>query len=168
MKLELVKLNKDVKIPKYETKNSAGFDLVANNFKMLYETHYEEVTYENVENIAEHNYDSIMLQPSDRLLIGTGFKVKVPEGYEMQIRPRSGIALKNGISVVNTPGTIDADYRGEVGVVLINHSEIPFKVKLGDRIAQGVINKIKQIEFNEVDELSKTDRGEGGFGSTGK
>lgn len=101
-------------------------------------------------------------------LIPTGLKMAIPEGYECQIRPRSGLAVKNGVTVLNTPGTVDADFRGEVCVILINHSATDFVVKPGERIAQAVFNKFTRIAWNEVDELDTTERGEGGFGHTGK
>lgn len=134
-------------LPKYETKNSAGLDLKLS----------EEI-YKNVEYIL----------PGQSKLCKTGLFLEIPEGYEAQIRPRSGWAAKHGITVLNSPGTIDADYRGEIGVILINHSSVPFILNYGDRIAQMVFNKVEQAEFVEVDTLSETDRGEGGFGSTGK
>ena len=130
-------------LPKYETRCSAGMDLKA---------------YTN---------EPITLQPMERKLIPTGFYISLPEGYEAQIRPRSGLALKHGITVLNSPGTIDADYRGEIGVVLVNLSNEPFIINNGDRIAQMVINKIEHIGWYVVDVLDETDRGTGGFGHTG-
>ena len=130
-------------IPEYATPLSAGCDLRA-------------------------NIDSpILIKPLDRKLIPTGLHIALPEGYEAQIRPRSGLAIKKGITCLNTPGTIDADYRGDVGVILINLSHEDFVVQPGERIAQMVINKFEQAEFVIVDELSETERGEGGFGHTG-
>ena len=129
--------------PSYSTNNSAGLDLRA---------HIEE---------------EIILNPMSRVLIKTGLFIQLPEGYEAQIRPRSGLAYKNGITVLNTPGTIDADYRGEVGVLLINLSNDSFKIKNGDRIAQMVIAKYEQAEWISVEQLDTTQRGDGGFGSTG-
>lgn len=108
---------------------------------------------------------------NERKLIKTGLFIAIPEGYEVQVRPRSGLALKLGVSVLNTPGTIDSDYRGEVGVIIINHDIHPFVIQHGDRIAQLVIKETNQIEFEEVqtfDDLPTSDRGTGGFGSTGK
>lgn len=130
-------------LPLYGTKGSAGVDLTA-----------------NIEN-------DIILEPWNRVLIKTGLFIELPDGYEAQVRPRSGLALKNGITVLNTPGTIDADYRGEIGVILINLSKDPFVIKDGDRIAQMVFNEIKQATWISVQELSDSDRGAGGFGSTG-
>lgn len=134
-------------LPKYETKNSAGLDL-----------RLSEEIYKNVEHIF----------PNQSKVCKTGLFLEIPEGYEAQIRPRSGWAAKHGITVLNSPGTIDADYRGEIMVILINHSSIPFRLSFGDRIAQMVFSKVERTEFLEVDALSETDRGDGGFGSTGK
>ena len=133
----------DYALPSYETKGSAGLDLRANIDK------------------------PIVLQPLDRALIPTGLFMELPVGYEAQIRPRSGLALKKGITVLNSPGTVDSDYRGEVGVVLINLSSVDFTINPGDRIAQMVIAKHEQAEWVEVDGLSSTERGEGGYGHSG-
>lgn len=130
-------------LPKYETINSAGMDLRA-----------------NIE-------DGIVIRPLDRALIPTGLHIALPEGYEAQIRPRSGLALKKGITCLNTPGTIDADYRGEIGVILANISSEDFVVNPGDRIAQMIINKVEHAKFELVEKLDETERGEGGFGHTG-
>ena len=130
-------------LPKYQTSQSAGMDLRA-------------------------NIDApVLLKPLDRKLIPTGLHIALPEGYEAQIRPRSGLAIKKGITVINTPGTIDPDYRGDVGVILVNISNEDFVVQPGERIAQMVINKFEQAEFEVVEELDETERGEGGFGHTG-
>ena len=110
----------------------------------------------------------IVLRPLERKLIPTGLYVELPEGYEAQIRPRSGLAIKHGISIVNAPGTIDADYRGEIGIILINMSQEDFIIKNGDRICQMVINRHERIEWNETVKLNETKRGKGGFGHTGK
>jgi len=110
----------------------------------------------------------VILQPGERRLIKTGFAMALPDNYEAQIRPRSGLALKQGVTVLNTPGTIDADYRGEVGVILINLGDQPFTVSHGDRIAQMIIAPFVQAQFHAVNELSETARGSGGFGSSGK
>ena len=130
-------------LPEYKTVQSAGMDLRAF--------------------IAE----PIVLKPLERKLIPTGLYIALPDGYEAQIRPRSGLALKNGITVLNTPGTIDADYRGEIGVILINLSDTEFTIESGDRICQMVIQKIEQPEMIEVFVLDETERGDGGFGHTG-
>lgn len=130
-------------LPAYETTASAGLDVRAN----LDET--------------------IELKPLERALIKTGLFMEIPEGYECQVRPRSGLAFKKGVTVLNAPGTIDADYRGEVGVILINLSNEPFQVEDGERIAQLVFAKVEQAQWEETVELSETERGAGGFGSTG-
>jgi len=135
---------KDMSLPKYMTEHSAGMDL------------YAAVTPEMV------------IAPGEWKLVPTGISIALPDGYEAQVRPRSGLALKQGISILNTPGTVDADYRGEVGVILMNHSKANLIIKRGDRIAQMIINKIEKIEFEEVEELPASDRGAGGFGHTGK
>ena len=109
----------------------------------------------------------LVLKPMERALIPTGLHLEIPPGYEAQIRPRSGLALKHGITVLNTPGTIDADYRGELKIILINLGEIPFTVNKGDRIAQMIIAPVVQGEFEMKDNLDPSDRGDGGFGSTG-
>lgn len=111
--------------------------------------------------------EPITIAPMERALIPTGLYVEIPEGYECQLRPRSGLALKKGISLVNTPGTIDADYRGEIGVILINLSKEPFVVENGERICQMVFNRYTPAEWEQVDTLEDTERGEGGFGHTG-
>ena len=108
-----------------------------------------------------------MIQPLERKLIGTGLYIALPEGFEAMIRPRSGLALKHGVTVLNTPGTIDADYRGEIKVLLINLSNEDFEVKNGDRIAQMIVNKFEQVNFNLVESLDNTERGAGGYGHTG-
>jgi len=131
-------------LPTYATSASAGMDLRAN--------------------LAE----AIVLKPMERRLIPTGLHIALPEGYEAQVRPRSGLALKHGITVLNTPGTIDADYRGEIGVILINLSNEPFTINPQERIAQMVIARHEQANFEEVEVLDETQRGEGGFGHTGK
>lgn len=134
---------KDLPLPAYATEHSAGMDLMAA--------------------VAEPR----MLEPGERALIPTGLSIALPDGYEAQIRPRSGLALKHGISLVNTPGTIDADYRGEVGIIMINHSNEPFTIEHGMRIAQMVIAPYTRAAFSEVVELPTSARGTGGFGSTG-
>lgn len=131
-------------LPEYKTALSAGMDLCAN---------IEEV---------------IVLQPLERKLIPTGLYIELPEGFEAQIRPRSGLALKEGLGILNSPGTIDADYRGEIGVILVNLSNNVISIQDGDRIGQMVVNKVERIEWDAVKELDETERGSGGFGHTGK
>ncbi|MBH1958531.1 MAG: dUTP diphosphatase [Flavobacteriia bacterium] len=141
MKIKIINKSKHA-LPKYQTALSAGMDL-----------------YANIE-------ESVTLKPLERKLISTGLLIELPQGFEAQIRPRSGLAIKNGITVLNTPGTIDADYRGEIGVILVNLSAEPFIINDGDRIAQMIIAKHETAVWEEVTELDKTDRGTGGFGST--
>jgi len=112
--------------------------------------------------------EDVVIAPGEHALIKTGFAMALPDNYEAQVRPRSGLALKHGITVLNTPGTIDADYRGEVGVILINHGRESFVVSRDDRIAQMIITPFVQANFHEVSELSETERGSGGFGSSGR
>lgn len=112
--------------------------------------------------------EDVVIEAGKHALIKTGFAMALPDNYEAQIRPRSGLALKHGVSVLNTPGTIDADYRGEVGVILVNHGSQPFTVQRGDRIAQMIIAPFVQADFQQLSELSETERGAGGFGSSGK
>jgi len=109
----------------------------------------------------------VMLAPGQRMIIPCGFAMALPEGYEAQVRPRSGLAARNGVTVLNAPGTIDADYRGEIGVILVNLSDAPVTLQRGDRIAQLVLARVERLAWNEVAELPATDRGSGGFGSTG-
>ena len=131
-------------LPEYQTPLSAGLDIRAN--------------------LSE----SITLSPLERAMVPTGLFVELPEGYEMQIRPRSGLAAKHGITVLNSPGTIDADYRGEIKVSLVNLSNTPFSIEPGERIAQMIVARYEQVEWQTVECLSETERGAGGFGSTGK
>lgn len=130
-------------LPNYETEASAGMDLRA-----------------NIE-------ESITLKPLERTIVKTGLFIELPVGYEAQVRPRSGLAAKKGITVLNAPGTVDADYRGEIGVILVNLSNEDFTIENGERVAQLVIAKHERAQWIEVEELSRTDRGAGGFGSTG-
>ncbi len=142
MKINIINQSQHA-LPSYETLASAGMDLRANLSS------------------------PITLQPMERALIPTGLFIELPIGYEAQVRPRSGLALKKGITCLNTPGTIDADYRGEIGVILANLSSEPFVVENGERIAQMIVAKHERAEWVEVEELSTTERGAGGFGSTG-
>ena len=110
---------------------------------------------------------TVVIEPGARELVPTGLRLELPVGYEAQVRPRSGLALKSGVTVLNAPGTIDSDYRGEVGVILVNHGSLPFEIRRGDRIAQLVVAPVTQASFVEADEIGETARGAGGFGSTG-
>ncbi|MDR2083541.1 MAG: dUTP diphosphatase [Bacteroidales bacterium] len=142
MKINIINKSKHI-LPEYETELSAGMDLRA-----------------NLEN-------PIILKPMGRALVPTGLFISLPKGYEAQVRPRSGLAIKKGITVLNSPGTIDADYRGEICVIIINLSEETFVINDGDRIAQMIISQHERAEWNVVDDLDETLRGKGGFGSTG-
>ena len=142
-KIQIKKLSDSVLIPKYETTGSSGMD------------------------IAAHIPNNIIIDPGEKALVTTGFSIAIPRGYEVQIRPRSGLAAKKNITVLNTPGTIDADYRGEIKVILINLGKEKFIIKNGERIAQMVVCPVVQAYLEEVNELTNTDRGSGGFGSTG-
>ena len=144
VKLLIKKLHKNIILPEYKTDGSSGMDLMA-----------------NVE-------QTVKILPGEKKIISTGIMVAIPEQYEIQIRPRSGLAAKNGISVLNTPGTIDADYRGEIKVILINLGKDIFQINKNDRIAQMIVCPIIKVELKEVESLPETARGEGGFGSTNK
>lgn len=143
MEIKIVNLSQNA-LPNYETQSSAGMDLRANIDQ------------------------SIIIQPNHRSIVPTGLYIELPLGFEAQIRPRSGMAIKNGVTVLNSPGTIDADYRGEIKVILINLSDEPFTIHNGDRIAQMVISKHEKAHWITVSELNETKRGNGGFGHTGK
>ena len=133
---------KDFPLPEYATPASAGVDLRAS--------------------------DGCVIPPGGRALVPTGLRIALPEGYEAQVRPRSGLALKHGVTLPNSPGTIDADYRGEIGVILMNLGQEPFVVEPGDRIAQMVVAPVARVAWSEAEALDATERGEGGFGSTGR
>ncbi|MEL6845941.1 MAG: dUTP diphosphatase [Bacteroidota bacterium] len=134
----------DNPLPNYATVASAGVDLRANN------------------------EESILLKPMERVMVPTGLYIELPIGFEAQVRPRSGLAIKHGLSIPNSPGTIDADYRGEIKVLLINLGQVAFEIKKGERIAQMIIARHEQVEWVEVEVLGETERGAGGFGHTGK
>ena len=144
VKVLIKKLNPAVKLPKYETSGASGVDLIA---------------------FIEETID---LKPKESFLIPTGLSVAFSEDFEIQIRPRSGLAAKNNISVLNTPGTIDSDYRGEIKVIIYNHGSENFLINNGDRIAQMILTPVLKMEFEEVNDLPRSIRGKGGFGSTGK
>jgi dUTP pyrophosphatase len=141
MKIQFVKDHENAMLPTYATAGAAGADV------------YSAKDYK--------------VPPGEHTLIDTGLKCSIPEGYEVQVRPRSGLALKNRITVLNSPGTVDSDYTGKLGVILMNHSEMVFQVKAGDRIAQIVVAPVTQATFEWADETKSTDRGDSGFGSTG-
>lgn len=161
MEVQIIK-NTINELPTYGSGEAAGCDLRAElslvNDKFLFNAQ---------RGTSDGKTMMVIINPGGRALIPTGLHIALPVGYEAQVRPRSGLALKKGITVLNTPGTIDSDYRGDIGVILINHGSEPFHVMRGDRIAQLVINKIEQVDFVQVAELDETSRGAGGFGSTG-
>ena len=140
--VQIQKLYEDAIVPKYAHEGDAGVDL-----------------YSHIDHF---------LKPGERIIVPTGLKMAIPEGYEGQVRPKSGLAIKHGITVLNTPGTVDAPYRGEVGVIIINHSKEEYPIKKGEKIAQMVFAKVEYATFKVVDFLDQTSRSDGGFGSTGK
>lgn len=140
-KVNIKKICGEAQIPEYQTEGSAGFDL--------------------------HSAENVIIDRNCTVLVRTGLAFEIPEGYEMQVRPRSGLALDHQLTVLNSPGTVDSDYRGEVGVIIHNAGNRAQQIEIGDRVAQGVIKQVEQVTFNEKEELEETERGEGGFGSTG-
>ncbi len=136
------KLHDDAKIPEYQTKGSAGFDLAS--------------------------LESVIIYSKQVRIVSTGLALEIPQGYELQIRPRSGTSVKTKLRIANAPGTIDSDYRGEIGLIIENTGDDFCKIEAGERIAQGVLSRVQQARFEQIEELSVTERGEGGFGSTGK
>ena len=144
MEVKLKKLGNNIETPQYATEQSAGMDLRA---------------------VLD---EPVTLRSLERKVVMTDLSIALPRGFEAQVRPRSGLAAKHGITVLNTPGTIDADYRGNIGVILVNLSTEPFTINNGDRIAQLVVSKYERVEWVEVDDLDETERGSGGFGSTGR
>ena len=144
IKVLVKKLNSSAKLPSYKTNGASGMDLMA------------------------CINEPIDLKPGESFLVPTGLSVAFPEEYEIQIRPRSGLAAKNSISILNTPGTIDSDYRGEIKIILFNHGDQNFKISNGDRIAQMILSPVIKMDLEETNELPESFRGEGGFGSTGK
>jgi dUTP pyrophosphatase len=141
LSVQVMRLRPEAVIPEFQTQGAAGCDL--------------------------HSVRQVNIQPGTTEVIPTGLALAVPAGYELQVRPRSGLAAKHSLSVLNSPGTVDSDYRGEVKIIIHNHGMISHLVNVGDRIAQAVFNKLPTVEFVEVEELAETDRGSGGFGSTG-
>lgn len=141
MEVLIKKIHPNAATPSYANPGDAGFDL--------------------------SSVEDLVIAPGDRALVKTGIQIQFPVGYELQVRPRSGLALKKGITVLNSPGTVDAGYRGEIGVILINHSDDWFLISVGDRIAQGVISAVEAVTFKEVPDLDETIRGQGGYGSSG-
>jgi dUTP pyrophosphatase len=141
LKIKIKKIKENAVVPKYAHHGDAGVDL--------------------------YSTEDYILKPGERTLVSTGIAIAIPPGHEAQVRPKSGLALKHGISIVNTPGTVDCEYRGEIGVIAINLGQEDFKIEKGNKIAQMIFNKIEEADFEEVKELDDTTRGDGGFGSTG-
>lgn len=163
MEVKVINKSKN-KLPEYATSGSAGCDLMAdfsNTNNII--AHNSFITWNNDKTIIE----SVTIRPGGRALIPTNLFTAIPEGYEVQVRSRSGLAIKKGIFCLNSPGTIDCDYRNGWGVILANFGTENFEIKQGDRIAQAILNKVEQITWKEVEDLDNTDRGLGGFGSTG-
>jgi len=139
--IKLKRLNENAKIPVYQTEGSSGFDF--------------------------HASEEVIIEPGETKTIGTGLAMEIPKGFELQVRPRSGLSVKTGLRVSNAPGTVDSDFRGEIRIILDNIGKLPYNVKIGDRIAQGVICPVENVTFYEKENLSTTLRGSGGFGHTG-
>jgi dUTP pyrophosphatase len=158
MKINCTLDDKEITLPKYESVCASGMDLRAWKFSWS----------DNLKETNDFPEIGIQVYPMERVLIKTGIHIELPQDIEAQIRPRSGLALKNGISIVNSPGTIDEDYRGDIGVILINLGNEPFNIKKEDRIAQIVFQKVEKFNLNIIDQLSETLRSEKGFGSSGK
>ena len=150
--LKIKKLNDRAVIPQYQHEGDAGFDFTA------------IVDYRDA--MGEYS-ETVTVSPGEKYIVSTGLSMAIPKGYELQVRPRSGLAYKHGITVINSPGTVDSGYNGEIKVILLNTGSNPFDMSTGDRIAQGVINKLPSVEIREVNVLPDTSRGAGGFGSTG-
>lgn len=161
MKIKVEKIFEDAIVPHRSNPTDSGLDVCANNVKKV----FVKDVYNEIE--EQNKSLPLMLKPNQRALIGTGIACTFGKFFEIQVRPRSGLALKHGISIVNTPGTIDESYTGEIGVILINHSNTPFEINKGDRIAQIVVAPVILCDVQEVSKLDDTKRGDDGFGSTG-
>ena len=165
--MEVINKSKSLPLPKYETKGSDGFD-----FRACFDSGEKAIVYSRELGKLEVDLTpedtTIVLSPGERALIPTGLFIALPEGFRLHVTPRSGLALKNGITVLNTPGKVDSDYRGGIGIIIINHGFEDFVIKHNDRIAQGAIELSCQLDWVEVETLSETERGEGGFGHTGR
>jgi dUTP pyrophosphatase len=153
VELKIKKIDERAIVPQYQHEGDAGFDFTA--------------IIDHRDAMGEYS-ETVEVAPGEKYIVSTGLSMAVPKGYELQVRPRSGLAYKSGITVINSPGTVDSGYRGEVKVILLNTGASRFKISTGDRIAQGVINKLPTVSIREVDELDETERGTGGFGSTGR
>ncbi len=149
--------DKGIKLPKYETQGASGMDVRAWKYSLP----------SNLGEVLDFPEDGFVLEPHERVLIKTGIHIELPQNTEVQVRPRSGLALKHGITCANAPGTVDEDYRGDVGVILLNTSNKPFTINKGDRIGQITLARVEKFEWQIIDHLSDTKRGHGGFNSTG-
>ena len=154
-------LEKGVEMPQKATSGASGYDFKAHSFKVVYRGNSEFP-------LGDSNHSKLILKPGERVLISTGVKMQVPQGYELQIRSRSGLTLKQGLIVLNAPGTIDSDYTGDIGVILHNAGEMVQEIRKGDRICQGVFVKIEEPKFQETFMFNQTKRGSDGYGSTGR
>lgn len=154
-------LEKGVELPQKATFGASGYDFKADSFKVVYRGNNEFP-------LGDSNHPKIFLKPGERVLISTGVKMQIPKGYELQIRSRSGLTLKQGLIVLNAPGTIDSDYIGDIGVILYNAGEVAQEIRKGDRICQGVFAKVEEPKFQETFMFDQTERGSGGYGSTGR
>lgn len=155
-----------VEVPMYATEGSSGFDLKGVKVLKLFKGTVEVDLGDKLKNSIEKGY--LFLRAGERVLLGTGIKMKIPKGFELQVRSRSGSSLKRGLVVTNSPGTVDSDYLGEIGIIIMNTTPYLAKIELGEALAQGVICPIEQVSFKQVTELPNTVRGEGGFGSTNR
>ena len=154
-------LEKGVEMPQKATSGASGYDFKAHSFKVIYRDKREIP-------LDDSNYSKLILNPGERVLISTGVKMQIPQGYELQMRSRSGLTLKQGLIVLNAPGTIDSDYIGDIGVILYNAGEIAQEIRKGDRICQGVFAKVEEPKFQETFMFDQTERGSNGYGSTGR
>lgn len=165
-KIKLEKVGEGVTLPEYGSEGSAGFDLRVMTVKKVYKGNQEADVKDSFYSNIEKN-GHFFMRPFERVLVGTGLKIQLPLGKQLEVRSRSGVTLKRGITILNSPGTVDNDYRGEIGLILYNTTPFLSKVTIGERLAQGVIMDYQQSEFEFVDTLVETQRGEGGYGSTG-
>lgn len=167
IQVKVINKSKSLQLPKYETDGSDGFD-----FRACFDSGEKAIVYSRelgkLEVELNPEESTIVLSPGERALIPTGLFIELPKNYRLHVSPRSGLALKNGVTVLNTPGKIDSDYRGGIGIIIINHGFEDFIIKHNDRIAQGAIEYSMQLNWVSAETLSETERGEGGFGHTGK
>ena len=168
MKIQVKKLYDDVVLPQYQTEGAAGMDLIVHGYSELHSTRVNSNDVNNPLVITQfEGITKVIMNPHERLRVTCGFAISIPKGYELQIRARSGNSIKKGLCLANGIGTVDSDYRGEIGAILLNSSEFPVEVCVGDRVAQAVLAKHETVEFDEVSDLDETVRGTGGLGSTG-